>query len=330
MDKKLLIKEILRDYDIKRGIAEEKKAEEIKKAYQMCPELEKVDTEINMLGLSNMRKILKNGINSAELKAEFERELGVLTKKREALIVNYGINPEYDQPAYQCKKCRDTGYNADGSKCECFEKILTAKYYEKSQLGKMIDNADFSNFRLDYYSPDIIDGYQTGREVVGEALKYAKYFCEHFDDNISNIFFYGSTGLGKTYLSSIIAREVMNKGKSVDYVRATRIFSLYDEYKFKNYSLKPEIDELYTCDLLVIDDLGSEFIAKNGISFFFDLMNDRIINNKKIIINTNLDIASFSSVYTVRLTSRIYESFKIFRFEGEDIRIQKLIERSKK
>ena len=117
----------------------------------------------------------------------------------------------------------------------------------------------------------------------------------------------------------------MDKGKNVKYARATQIFSMYEEFKFKNYSLKNEIDEFYSCDLLVIDDLGSEFLTKTGVSFLFDLLNFRLISNKKIIINTNLDPASFSENYTVRATSRIYENFRIFRFEGEDIRIRKLM-----
>lgn len=317
---------VLREYDIKRGIALEKKKKETEKAYIKCPELEKTDIKINELGLDSMRKILSDSKNAETLRKEFEKKLEELNTKRKILITNNGINPNYNKPVYECSLCEDSGYDKTGKKCICFEKRLKELYFEKSQMGKMLDNADFSRFRLDYYSDKSNGDSSSPREIIKEAVEYSKVFCKDFDDIDYNLFFYGATGLGKTFLSSIIAKNVMNDGKIVKYVRATKIFSVYEDYKFKDYSLKKEIDELYSCDLLVIDDLGTECINKNCVSFLFDLVNDRLINGRKIIINTNLDLASFSKQYTVRLTSRIYDGFKIFCFEGEDIRIKKLIE----
>lgn len=325
MNKEELLKKVVREYDTKKGIALEKKNKETQKAYLVCFELSEIDKKINELGLKSLRKILADKENATKLKNEFEKELKKLKEKRKALILENKINPDYNKPVYECNICEDSGYIENGERCECFNKRLKELYYEKSQMGKMLEGADFSEFKLDYYSFDEKNPSASPREIVTEALEVSMEFCEKFDEVSYNLFFYGTTGLGKTFLSSIIAKNVLEKGYSVKYVRATKVFSLYDDYKFKDYSLKSEIDDLYTCDLLVIDDLGSECITKNGISFLFDLVNDRLINGRKIIINTNLDINSFSQNYTVRLTSRIYESFKIFGFSGEDIRIQKLI-----
>lgn len=325
MNKSDIINEILREYDLKQGIALEKKQKETEKAYKECPELENTDKKINELGLNSMRKILADKENAAKLKQMFEKELENLNSKRKELIKAFKINPDYNKPVYECEKCSDTGFSENGVRCTCFEEKIKKKLIEKSQMGNMLETDDFSKFNLSYYSDEPNSG-GSPREIVSEALECSKNFCADFENEKYNLYFYGNTGLGKTFLSSIIARNVLNKGKTVKYARATSIFTLYDDYKFNDYGLKEKIDELYNCELLVIDDLGTENINKNGISFLFDLVNDRLINGKRMIINTNLDIAEFSQRYTVRLTSRIYENFRIFCFKGNDIRIKKLME----
>lgn len=314
MENKNFKEELFREYELKRADALERKNIETKTAYEKCPDLKLIDDEINQLGFYSMRKIIKG----ESKKGEFLKSMNALIKKRNKIIKDNKINPDYNKPLYECKICNDTGYKSDNTLCECFTKRLTAVEYENSQLGKMLNDASFENFLLDFYEDK-----ETAKEIKETALD----FCKNFDNINYNLLFYGNTGLGKTFLSSIIAKSLLDSGKTVIYERATKMFSLYDDYKFKDYSLKEEVLKLYNCDLLVIDDLGSEFITKNSVSFLFDLINDRLINNKKIIINTNLEISQFSENYTVRLTSRLYESFKIFGFKGDDIRIKKLLKK---
>ena len=118
----------------------------------------------------------------------------------------------------------------------------------------------------------------------------------------------------------------MDSGKTVVYVRATKMFSLYEDYKFGRNTDKSVIDNMYGCDLLIIDDLGTEPVNKNNMSFLFDLVNERTAEGKKIIINTNLQISEITKMYSMRFTSRLYEYFMLYKFYGEDIRIQKLKE----
>ncbi len=317
MENKELINKIHREYEMLRTLAESKKNEEIKKAYKMSPALEEIDGEINHAGFEIMRNIVKNPQKAVELKNELEKKMESFKKRREEIIAFNGVNPDYDKPVYKCKICSDTGYEGN-KRCKCFEEKLIEENLRTSNMGNLIGKEDFKDISYDYYS-------EKEQDTVREAVKCAKEFCKNFDKVNYNLFFYGLTGLGKTFISAIIAKNVLKKGKSVRYERATKMFSDYGDYKYNDYSLKKKIDELYECDLLVIDDLGSEHTTKADVPFLVDLINERLITNKKTIINTNLEISDFTKNYSVRLTSRIYENFRIFHFVGNDIRIKKLM-----
>ena len=316
MENKELINKINREYDTLKFVAENKKNENIKIAYEKAPELKEIDEKINNSGFEMMRKIIAKPDEAVNLRNKLEEELKILKKQRDEIIKKHKIDKNYNKPVYMCEICSDTGYTENG-RCKCFEERIIKENAKNSNLGNMICDDGFEGFTLNWYE-------EKYKPIIKEAVLSTKQICEDFNNTSYNLFFYGTTGLGKTYLSSIAANEVLKRGKSVQYVRAAKMFSDYEDYKFRDYSIKEYIESLYSCDLLVIDDLGSESTNKNDVAFLFDLMNERLINNKKIIINTNLEISDFTKRYSVRLTSRIYESFKIFRFEGEDIRILKL------
>ena len=201
MDKKRIKEELFREYEVKRVNALEKKNIETMMAYDKSPELEKIDAEINKLGLSGMRDIL----NKVTTNKDFNKSMKELIKKRDKIIKENKINPDYNKPFYECSLCNDTGYDENNELCECFTKRLTEIDYENSKLGKMLADAEFENFSLDYY-----DDKETIKEIKDEAVR----FCEKFDDINYNLFFYGHTGLGKTFLSSIIAKNLLDKGKN--------------------------------------------------------------------------------------------------------------------
>ena len=152
--------------------------------------------------------------------------------------------------------------------------------------------------------------------------KRAKNFCNEFDEKFQNMLFYGAPGLGKTFLSSCIAKEIIDKCKSVIYIRASKLFSAIEDNKFGRNRDDEMIKSFYDCDLLIIDDLGTEAIMKNNNSYLFDIVDERLINKKSMIINTNLDISELTKFYTARFTSRIMESFIVCKFYGEDIRFK--------
>lgn len=314
---------IMNEYDEDRAIARIKREKKIKEVHEKLPEVGKIEEEINRLGIENFGNILKNPQKSAEYNAEFEKKVNELKNKKENLLENKGIPKDYDEIKYKCEKCFDTGY-IDREKCSCFKQKLIKMRYNMSNMGSNLH--DFEEFSLDYYSDKIIPGLEISEK---ENMKYIyKKACEFAEkDGEKSLFLYGGCGLGKTFLSSCVAKKMMDDGKTVIYSTATGIFSEYEDYKFGKkdaYEFKKLSEMLYNADLLIIDDLGVEVSNPMSRQFFFDLTENRISNNKKMIINTNLSLDGLEKRYTERFTSRLYEYFRIMKFFGEDIRKIKL------
>lgn len=160
------------------------------------------------------------------------------------------------------------------------------------------------------------------------AFEAAKKFSAQPKNERKNLLFYGEVGQGKTFLSSSIAKELLKKGEEVIYIRAIKLFNLYEDYKFNRLADKEFINRIYSCDLLIIDDLGTENINKVSVSFLHDLFDERINRGNSTIINTNLTIKEISETYSKRFTSRLAENYIIYEFYGEDIRVQKIKEKA--
>ncbi len=319
------IKKVLNEYELLRTKAENRRDKYVAEIYKKYTRLEEIKDEINSCGFENTKKIMANPQKSKEYNEEFNKKLKKLQDEKKKLLKENNIPYDFEQPIYNCCVCNDTGY-VENKKCVCFKEKLIKQAYLNSNLGNSFNNHDFDLFSLDYYSSRLRNGEDlSDRENMKQILKECTEFCKNFDEANKNIFMIGKPGLGKTFLSNCMAKEVLNQGKTVMYMRATNLFSSYEDYRFgRKKEIDFNIERLYNSDLLIIDDLGTENITKVGISFFFDFLNDRIDKNRKTIINTNFSMAELSKVYTARITSRIYEFFTILHFKGDDIRIQKL------
>lgn len=314
MDIKL---KIIDEYEELRSRKFSEKEERKKKIYSEFPELFEITKKINLLGLENTKKIMREPQNSKKFNREFKEALKILENERKEFLEKNNIDPEFDKIKFNCKKCSDTGYLENGEKCKCFKDKLIEKSYSASNLSETMLDMNFKNFKLSYYKGE-------DRENMEFILSASKKYAKEFDSKKRNILFYGEPGLGKTFLSASIAREVLEQGKSVIYISATRLFSCYEDYKFgKKEDTDDFLDALYDTDLLIIDDLGTECLSRVSVSFLFDLVNERILKGKKIIINTNLLPDELEKAYQKRFMSRMYEYFDVFRFKGKDIRIQK-------
>lgn len=317
-----MIDKILNEYEDFRAAAEFERKNRIKAVYKKFPRIEEIDKEIFSAGSKNMQDILQNPENGEELNREFKKHLNLLRTEKEKIMKENKIDADYDKVRYRCKLCRDTGYTEDGKRCLCLKQRLINEAYMRSNLGEMLKSQNFGNFSFDYYSKQSADGEISPYENMKNIYKRAENFCRSFDRETKSLLFYGKTGLGKTFLSSCIAKELMDSGKTVIYTRASRLFAMYDDYKFGRSADRTLLDEVYVCDLLIIDDLGTEPINSISKGFLFDIVNERTADNKKMIINTNLDLGELTNAYSQRFTSRIFEFFMTYKFTGSDIRIQ--------
>lgn len=314
---------IMNEYDRDRTIARVNREKNVESVHKKLPEVKAIEDEINRLGIENFGKILKNPEKSTEYNTLFEKKVSELKEKKNKILDNAGIPRDYDEIKYKCEKCLDTGY-IDREKCSCFKQKLIQMRYNMSNMGT--DLNDFSDFSLKYYSDKKIPERNiTEKENMRYIYEKAIEFTE--DDNAKSLVYYGGCGLGKTFLSSCIAKRMMDDGKTVIYITATGIFSEYEDYKFgkkdaNEFNKLKEI--LYNADLLIIDDLGVEVSNPLSMQFFFDLIDRRLSMNKKIIINTNFSLKGLEKRYSERFISRLYEKFRIMKFYGEDIRMQKL------
>lgn len=316
------IRKIMNEYDEARTVARENRDARVKDVHNRFPELKKIEDEISRLGVLNFGNIIKNPQNAKETNAEFEKKVSDLKKKKAEILQKNGIDSDYDEVKYACEKCLDTGFR-DTEKCSCFVQKLINMRYELSNMKEMLH--DFSEFSFDYYTDKKIEKLGiTERENIEIIYKKALDFCEN--ENAKNMFFYGGCGFGKTFLSSCVAKKMMDSGKTVIYTSASGLFSEYEDYKFgkkENDNFETTRELIRDCDLLILDDLGCEVTSALSCQLLNEILNERI--HKKMIISTNLNMKGISSRYTDRVSSRIYETFEILHFQGKDIRVQKLI-----
>ncbi len=315
---------IFANYEEKRQRAQKERDIVVNEINKKFPLLKEIDRQINILGMENIKKISKNPKEAPKYIKELKQQYKDLEKERKEIIKENSIDKNYKTPKYECKMCNDSGHLENGTMCKCFNQSLTNELYNISNLGDLLKKQNFDNFTLEYYSKEKGDYKKSPYDNMKAVFEYAKNYCKKSKKERKNILFYGGVGQGKTFISSCIAKEIMNKGETVIYIRATKLLNMYEDYKFNRSDNKEILDNIYNADLLIIDDLGTENITRMGVSFIFDVLDERLLREGSTIINTNLKISELSKNYTTRFTSRIAENFTVFEFYGEDIRIKKL------
>lgn len=314
------INKIFAQYDQKRENAAKKRLERINEVYARVPRIKEIDDEINMRGMKNVQNILKDSKNHEKYNKDLKENLDRLEKEKNELLDKNGIERTFKRYDYECKACSDTGYTPDGKQCVCLKQNLINEAFNSSNIGSTMKKYTFESFSLDVYSKEKGQYAKVPYENMERIYKRTVKFCDEFDTSDKSLFFYGTTGLGKTFLSCAAANRLIKEGKIVVYARAVKLFNMFEDYKFNRLNDKSMIDNLYTCDLLIIDDLGTEVLSKMNNAALFDVFDDRISNGKKMIINTNLDLKEIEKKYSARFTSRIVENFIVCKFFGEDIR----------
>ena len=219
---------------------------------------------------------------------------------------------------YDCEKCGDSGY-VDGKMCECMKRELVMAGYESSGLGKLIAKQSFENFSLDYYKSG-------GANYKNMELYFSslRSFAQNFSaDTYKNFLLVGGTGLGKTHLSTAVAKTVIERGFDVLYVSAIDMFADFEQKQFGNG--EDNTRRYFDCDLLIIDDLGTELTNQFTVSCLYNVINSRINTAGSTFINTNLSKKEIEAKYAERITSRLFGEYYPLVFTGVDIRKQKMM-----
>lgn len=292
--------------------------------YSKIPRLKEIDEELVKLGIDITRTVLSKPENSDILVKELQsRQLDLKIEKAEILTAN-NYPKDYLNMKYDCNICKDTGF-ADNKKCSCYIQKEINHLYVQSDLGDIMKKENFEQFRWEYYSDEIIDNNISPKENMKLIYSKCVHFVKDFDDINTNMLFIGRPGLGKTFICSSIAKDLLDAGKSVIYKTVSDLIDIVRKYKFDfdNEEINEQyLDEIYNCDLLIIDDLGTELSTQFSNLVLYSILNKRIQNNKKMIISTNLDIDEFTKIYSDRITSRIFGCFDTLEFLGEDIRLK--------
>ena len=314
--------EIMRGYDERQLHNKYITNQRIQEAYEKEPRLKSIDASIASYSVKQAHKLLEGNTNALN---ELKDIINSFKKEREVILKEMGYPSNYFDPIYTCPDCQDTGY-IEGNKCHCFKQAIIDTVYSQSNIKNVLARENFSSFSFDYYSDEDINP-TTGLSslsTVKNAVAECHNFINDFEIKPKNLLFYGDTGVGKTFLSNCVAKDLLDKGYSVIYFTAFQFFDILSKGVFeKDTDAIAAHKNIFDCDLLIIDDLGTETPNSFTTSQLFLCINERILRQKSTIISTNLGLDQIMNVYSERTFSRISSSYSIIKLFGDDIRLKK-------
>ena len=315
---------LLQQFDEKRMRARYELEKHEDEVYTKIPRIKEIDLSIASESISAGKKALMGDDGALTgLKAVIQK----LTEEKAQLLKDAGYPEDYLTEKYECEKCKDTGFIGT-EPCGCFKAAMTELVFEESNIKDIIDKENFSTFNLDLYS-DSIDSYDkdlqaTPYKNMRSVLEKVKRFTENFDNDHRNLLIYGNTGLGKTFLSNCIAGEILNSGHTVMYYTTFELFDMLSKYSFRYEDYPKETfsyrEGILTCELLIIDDLGTELTSAFTTTQLYSIINERLLNNLSTLISTNLTPKDISGRYGERIFSRLSKDYDFIKLIGEDIR----------
>lgn len=320
------IREILLKYERRRDKNEYELEQRKNKIAIEIPEIVTIDDEISKIGLRLAKAVLLDPASRENIVEKSKKEIDNLKSRKEALLKQHDVPLDYLEMKYNCNNCQDKGFLSNGEKCKCLKQEIINNAYRMSNLDRVLSKENFANFNFDIFSPIRPEGANLSpRENMLDIFSICEKFVLDFDkENDENLLFYGSTGLGKTYMCNCIAKDLLDRGYVVIYQTSFRILEIIEEYKFRKDPNNKLADEnyknLFDCDLLIIDDLGTELNNSFTSGEIFNIVNTRLVSGKKIMISTNLTPSQLGKTYTQRTLSRILDKFRLIKFIGNDLR----------
>ncbi len=298
----------------------------IQKVYNASPRIKEIDEACADICHSYCIKVMSNELSGEAAANSMKKEIDVLMAEKEALLKKMGLTIKSLEKSYNCNKCKDKGHY-DGKRCSCYYEKQSRALLKASNLN-VKENHTFDDFDLSLYSDKEDKKFGLSpRDNATSVKEIALRFAEEKENAPQNLYLYGATGLGKTFTSDCIAHKYISKRRSVFYMSAPKLFSVYEDYKFGRDLSEIAaniISSVENCELLIIDDLGAEFHGPFVDSCLFEIINNRILNKRKMIINSNLSPRELSTNYSDRIASRIIGEFEQLLFIGDDIRVKRL------
>ena len=310
---------IMHEYEDRRSLHRQELEERLQSVYDTVPGYRELDEETASTSVSFGKRILAGEKLD---KSILRRELAELARQKQLLLTESGYSADFLDMGYTCPDCKDTGYIGN-EKCHCFKQKIIETLYDRSNLKLLTKSCNFKKMSTAYYTGEDLSRFQKARAV-------AEDFIKNFGSDYQNLFIYGTVGTGKSFLSICIADELLKRGHSVIYFSSLELFKLLAQntFDYKNRSeLQSLYDDLFGCELLVIDDLGTELTNAFVSSELFSFINERDMRKKSTIITTNFSLEQLQQTYSDRIFSRVTSNFRLLKLSGQDIRKIKKIAR---
>lgn len=322
--------EIIRSYNRRQLQNKREQNQRISSVYEQIPRIKEINNEISKLSLNTTKMLLLHPSKTSI--SDYKAHMANLHNEKEELLKIHGFSSDYLSIRYTCKSCQDTGY-IDNKKCHCFKLSEIDILYNQSNIKNILEYENFNNFSYEFFRDDYKDSV-TGMTPMANIQGVVK-ICHNYIDNFtnienqkySNLLFFGETGVGKTFLTNCIAKELIEQYQSVIYLSAIKLFNILSEAEFnhKNIDAANQVAKIMSCDLLIIDDLGTELSNSFTNSALFNCLNERLISKHSTIISTNLIFTELMDRYSERISSRLAKEFTFLKIYGDDLRHNKKV-----
>lgn len=307
--------EIMRAFEERRIANHHIFMEHREEVYDLIPEYKELDTSIAELSVEQGKKLIQGDDDALEVMRD---KIAKIKARKKELLNEYAFPENYLEPIYTCGICKDTGY-VDGEKCSCLNRAIIRLLYAQSNIEAVLNEENFDNLSYEYYNDSDV-------EMMRRIVQECREFAQSFDDHYQNLLLFGEVGVGKTYLTNCIAGELLGSGHSVIYFTSFQLFDTLAKYAFRLSDVKEDIsaihEDVFSCDLLIIDDLGTEMTNSFVSSQLFVILNERNLRKKSTIISTNLTLQALNERYSERNFSRIFGYYKMLKIDIEDIRMK--------
>lgn len=308
------------ELEVRRRQAEETAQDNLERFFEKCPRAREIRREMGRNGANAAIAVLSGG-NVREQLTQMKEQGLALKEEYDKLLAEHHVTQSDVTPQYQCSRCKDTGF-VDGRMCQCLKNLQRQMAFQRLSMDAPLENSTFEEFSLEYYRED-----EKAYRQMEKVLAACKRYADNFRADSPSFLFWGGTGLGKTHLSLAIAGKAIEKGFGVVYGSAQSFAVALERERFlREQDMAEDADvqsQLTDCDLLILDDLGTEASSNYVKSAFYDIINSRMMKNKPTLISTNLTMKDLEKRYTPRFTSRIAGYYSKVQFLGNDVRLQK-------